>query len=398
MVDNLCVPRHSGLGVPTNRPNVFLSASTRPSAWGAVLAYTAAFKNFVGLIIVRTLLATGLGSSLDRREEQALVIGAFYSMNGFQQCVGSLIAYGVAQLEGQALKNWQIHFTGSDPGVVIAEPRSGQPHACAKREVAVGVPGQFPPSWVCLIPFRLVSGSNAKTTANHVVSNFGEWARVLAQMPELTTFHGIRFFYEVACTDSASLALSLSDRSRARKNDEVASVLAWKCPKLRRLDHCDDTLERRITRGSNPDAYACSAGAQNYTGSRQSYLRIAISSNIKMANCVKDASGADSSTKGEGRILKHTRTGVRDEYVEVDPEAGKMSITATVVTKFIAYARLDVPTYGRMDVQSRLAESADDHFDRTVVWQTLKKTMGIVSSVHPEVRADNVAAMSPTVK
>lgn len=45
------------------------------------------------------------------REEQALVIGAFYSMNGFQQCVGGLIAYGIAQIEHAALKNWQILFT-----------------------------------------------------------------------------------------------------------------------------------------------------------------------------------------------------------------------------------------------------------------------------------------------
>lgn len=45
------------------------------------------------------------------REEQALVIGAFYSMNGFQQCVGGLIAYGIAQLDHLALKNWQILFT-----------------------------------------------------------------------------------------------------------------------------------------------------------------------------------------------------------------------------------------------------------------------------------------------
>ncbi|TFK84030.1 hypothetical protein K466DRAFT_602354 [Polyporus arcularius HHB13444] len=90
------------------------------------------------------------------------------------------------------------------------------------------------------------SGSHAKATPNHVVSNFGEWASILAQMPELTAFHGIRFFYEVASTDSASLALSMSDRSRARKNDEVASVLAWKCPKLRRLDHWDDGAGRVV--------------------------------------------------------------------------------------------------------------------------------------------------------
>ena len=45
------------------------------------------------------------------REEQALVIGAFYSMNGFQQCVGGLIAYGIAQIHHASLKNWQILFT-----------------------------------------------------------------------------------------------------------------------------------------------------------------------------------------------------------------------------------------------------------------------------------------------
>lgn len=45
------------------------------------------------------------------REEQALVIGAFYSMNGFQQCVGGLIAYGIAHIEHARLKNWQVLFT-----------------------------------------------------------------------------------------------------------------------------------------------------------------------------------------------------------------------------------------------------------------------------------------------
>ena len=93
------------------------------AAWGAVLACTAACKNFTGLIIVRTLLGifecvcqpafVFLSTMWYRREEQALVIGAFYSMNGFQQCVGGLIAYGVAQIQGQALKNWQILFTVS---------------------------------------------------------------------------------------------------------------------------------------------------------------------------------------------------------------------------------------------------------------------------------------------
>jgi hypothetical protein len=49
----------------------------------------------------------------------------------------------------------------------------------------------------------------------------------------------VRFFYEVSTTDP-SVPLGVSDRSRVRKNDEIASVLAWKCPKLRRLDHWEE--------------------------------------------------------------------------------------------------------------------------------------------------------------
>ncbi|OJT08254.1 hypothetical protein TRAPUB_793 [Trametes pubescens] len=79
--------------------------------------------------------------------------------------------------------------------------------------------------------------SKAAQPAN-VSSHFTEWANVLANFSELTTFHGVRFFYEVATSDGA--VLSLSDRSRVRKNDEVAAVLAWKCPKLRRVDHWED--------------------------------------------------------------------------------------------------------------------------------------------------------------
>ncbi|KAF8897383.1 MFS general substrate transporter [Infundibulicybe gibba] len=91
------------------------------SAWGAVLACTAACVDFKGLVIVRTLLGVFecvcqpafvfLSTMWYTREEQALVIGAFYSMNGFQQCVGGLIAYGIAQVHHAALKNWQILFT-----------------------------------------------------------------------------------------------------------------------------------------------------------------------------------------------------------------------------------------------------------------------------------------------
>lgn len=68
---------------------------------------------------------------------------------------------------------------------------------------------------------------------------------MLAGCPELTTFHGVRFFYEVSSTDPTG-PLTLSDRSRVRKNEEVASVLAWKCGMLRRLDHWDEGSGRVI--------------------------------------------------------------------------------------------------------------------------------------------------------
>ncbi|KAJ4493006.1 MFS general substrate transporter [Lentinula edodes] len=90
------------------------------SAWGAVLACSAACTNFTGLVIVRTLLGifecvcqpafVFLSTMWYTRDEQALVIGSFYSMNGFQQCVGGLIAYGIAHIQHAKLKNWQIFF------------------------------------------------------------------------------------------------------------------------------------------------------------------------------------------------------------------------------------------------------------------------------------------------
>ncbi|KAJ3890582.1 major facilitator superfamily domain-containing protein [Lentinula edodes] len=90
------------------------------SAWGAVLACSAACTNFTGLVVVRTLLGifecvcqpafVFLSTMWYTRDEQALVIGSFYSMNGFQQCVGGLIAYGIAHIQHAKLKNWQIFF------------------------------------------------------------------------------------------------------------------------------------------------------------------------------------------------------------------------------------------------------------------------------------------------
>jgi hypothetical protein len=64
---------------------------------------------------------------------------------------------------------------------------------------------------------------------------------LLSLLPELATLHGIRFFYDVS-----SGPLGVSERSRVKKNDETASILAWKCPKLRRLDHWDEVNGRVI--------------------------------------------------------------------------------------------------------------------------------------------------------
>ena len=40
--------------------------------------------------------------------------------------------------------------------------------------------------------------------------------------------------------------MSMMERSRMRKNDEIASVLAWKCKKLRRVDHWEENGNKII--------------------------------------------------------------------------------------------------------------------------------------------------------
>ncbi|KAH9932343.1 uncharacterized protein B0H18DRAFT_987658 [Fomitopsis serialis] len=106
-----------------------------------------------------------------------------------------------------------------------------------------------------------------------IATNFTEWASVLAHFPQLATFHGVRFFYEVApaalAPPSASfvhnsssgvhaatiplapsertrLPVTPSDRSRMRKNEEVAATFAWKCQKLRRMDHWEEGTGRVV--------------------------------------------------------------------------------------------------------------------------------------------------------
>ncbi|KAJ3492777.1 hypothetical protein NLJ89_g11166 [Agrocybe chaxingu] len=131
------------------------------------------------------------------------------------------------------------------------------------------------------------TGANEKGTTNGPVANIIEWTELLSMLPELTTMHGVKFFYDVASavvgapilssslnpannlwstsnSNSSPISASASptppiggapstfgpaktqpqvsmmERSRMRKNDEIAGVLAWKCRKLRRVDHWED--------------------------------------------------------------------------------------------------------------------------------------------------------------
>jgi len=101
----------------------------------------------------------------------------------------------------------------------------------------------IPPTW-----------NSAKSTNNSINTNVVEWANVLSVLPDLTAFHGIKFFYEVSTLTLATLAsssassshLSASELSRVRKNENIASVLASKCPKLRRVDCWDDTAGKVV--------------------------------------------------------------------------------------------------------------------------------------------------------
>ncbi|PSR74342.1 hypothetical protein PHLCEN_2v9921 [Hermanssonia centrifuga] len=81
--------------------------------------------------------------------------------------------------------------------------------------------------------------ANTNRNASSLQTSVLEWATLLASLTGLAAFHGVRFFYEVTSTNPAG-PITISERSKLRKNEEIASILAWKCPKLRRLDHWED--------------------------------------------------------------------------------------------------------------------------------------------------------------
>jgi len=129
---------------------------------------------------------------------------------------------------------------------------------------------------------------NSGSTSSGPSMNIIEWTELLTTLPELTTMHGVKFFYEVASAPIGSTSshtvlsaltsdstpgqgsnlntgvgqsssspsmhvkatppaqMSMMERSRMRKNDEIASVLAWKCKKLRRVDHWEENGNKII--------------------------------------------------------------------------------------------------------------------------------------------------------
>lgn len=131
-------------------------------------------------------------------------------------------------------------------------------------------------------------GLNTRSTKDTTgpVTNLEEWFEVIATLPDLGALHGVKLFYEIssinlpqphtnsthqsqsalsnaagALSSSAGFAgdrvdatviakiqsqMSLMDRSRMKKNDWTASMLVWRCPKLRRVDHWDEGGSRVV--------------------------------------------------------------------------------------------------------------------------------------------------------
>ncbi|KAE9407561.1 hypothetical protein BT96DRAFT_1014113 [Gymnopus androsaceus JB14] len=83
---------------------------------------------------------------------------------------------------------------------------------------------------------RLGAGAGAGSASGGknlpIQGNVNEWAVLLSAAPELTTFHGVKFFYEVSLQAQAAVSVAaasssfgMTDRSRIRKNDETASCV-----------------------------------------------------------------------------------------------------------------------------------------------------------------------------
>ncbi|KAG0182364.1 hypothetical protein DFQ28_009723 [Apophysomyces sp. BC1034] len=86
--------------------------------WGSVLAATAASQNFSQLAAMRFLLGFSeagvypclilLVSTMYRRSEQTMRLGAFWLCNGISLAIGGVISYGIGHLHDVAgLRGWQ---------------------------------------------------------------------------------------------------------------------------------------------------------------------------------------------------------------------------------------------------------------------------------------------------
>ncbi|KAH9907549.1 major facilitator superfamily transporter [Xylariomycetidae sp. FL2044] len=91
--------------------------------WGVVLSLHAVGNNFVSLVILRGFLGAFeavcqpifvvMSAMWYRREEQAATVIFWYMMNGFQQIIGGLVAFGWSFLpETAAIRSWQGLFMG----------------------------------------------------------------------------------------------------------------------------------------------------------------------------------------------------------------------------------------------------------------------------------------------
>ncbi|KAJ5337154.1 uncharacterized protein N7506_005176 [Penicillium brevicompactum] len=89
--------------------------------WGICITLISAMKNFTGLVILRAFMGAFeaacqptfviLSATWYRREEQGSVINLWYMMNGLQNVVGGLLAFGFSFVPSYSpLKSWEAMF------------------------------------------------------------------------------------------------------------------------------------------------------------------------------------------------------------------------------------------------------------------------------------------------
>ncbi|KAL4810819.1 major facilitator superfamily domain-containing protein [Aspergillus unguis] len=95
--------------------------SLNVTLWGICIALIAAANNFTALVILRTFMGffeavcqptfVVLSATWYKREEQSSVINIWYMMNGLQNIIGGLIAYGFSFVpKDSVISSWQSMF------------------------------------------------------------------------------------------------------------------------------------------------------------------------------------------------------------------------------------------------------------------------------------------------